>query len=205
MRKIIKGVRTFQREVYPHLTKLFHRLAQGQHPRAMFITCSDARVNPYLITQSEPGELFVMRNPGNLVPPPGSRCEGVDATIQYAVSILKVKHVIVCGHSDCGAMRALLHPESVGQFPELSTWLRHARRVQQAVQRKRHLQDDQQELLTAAIEQNVLLQLESLGSHPCVSAAVAAGDLQLHGWVYHIGSGEVLAYDNRAECFGPLV
>jgi len=200
MNRIIDGVRLFQQSVFPELMDLFGGLARGQHPRALFITCSDSRVVPDLITQSEPGELFVLRNPGNFVPPPGSRCEGVEATVEYALSILKVEHVIVCGHSDCGAMKALLDPQDVSDYPILTAWLRHATDVRRFVEQESHRHADPHQLLSIAIEQNVVRQLDNLRTYPCVASAA----VQLHGWVYDIETGEVFAYRPGEERFVPL-
>lgn len=204
MQKLIAGVHAFQSRVYPQKIKLFRALAEGQSPRALFVTCSDSRVDPNLLTQAEPGELFVLRNPGNFVPPPGSRCEGVEAAIQFAVSILKVRHVIVCGHSDCSAMIGLLHPEQIAECTGMSTWLRHARSVRQIVQREQRRRTDEHKILNTAIEQNVVLQMDNLRAHPCVAFGLDSGELDLHGWVYHIDSGQVLTYVPQEGCFKPL-
>src|SRR3982751_6268271 len=116
MERLLKGVSTFQREVFPQHRELFERLAAKQNPMALFITCADSRVVPDLITQSDPGDLFICRNAGNMVPPYGEMNGGVSATIEYAVVALNIRHIIVCGHSDCGAMKGVLHPEAVEQM-----------------------------------------------------------------------------------------
>jgi len=148
--KIKSGINSFQSSIQPDMQGHFSELEKGQSPETLFITCSDSRISPNLLTQTQPGEIFVIRNAGNLVPLPGTGELAVEATIQYAVEVLKVKHVVVCGHAKCGALR-----------------------------------------LKSAIEANVLLQIENLKAYSYVSSAVASGDLELHGWVYDFGSGNV--------------
>src|SRR5262245_46765637 len=132
MRKILEGLTRFQQEVYPQKRDQFERLAHNQQPEYLFITCSDSRIVPNLITQTDPGDLFIIRNAGNIIPPYGEMQGGVSASIEYAVVALGVKHVIVCGHTDCGAMKGVLHPEKVAAMPMVAAWLRHgdtARRI----------------------------------------------------------------------------
>ena len=160
----------------------------------LFITCADSRIVPDLITQTEPGDLFILRNAGNLIPPhdaaPGA---GEAATIEFAVAGLKVKDIVVCGHSRCGAMEALLKPEKAAQLPALRAWLAHAETTKRIVEESyRHLEG--KELLTAAIQENVLVQLDNLRTHPAVAASLSRGDLRLHGWFYRLESGEVFAF-----------
>src|SRR6478736_4743690 len=127
MRKIIEGVREFQATVFREQRELFEALSRKpQNPLAMFITCSDSRINPNLITQTEPGDLFLLRNAGNIIPPSGAGNGGEGATIEYAVGVLGVQHIIVCGHSQCGAMQALLRPNAVDDLPAVAEWFRHA-------------------------------------------------------------------------------
>jgi carbonic anhydrase len=193
MQQLIQGLHQFQASLFSSQQELFERLAHGQQPEALFITCSDSRLNPNLLTQTEPGELFILRNAGNIIPPapaPG----GEAATIEYAVAALGVKDIIVCGHSHCGAMDGLLHPETLARLPFMTTWLSHAEKTRRIVRENyRHLTG--QALLTATVEENVLVQLESLRTHPAVAAALGAGELSLHGWVYKFETGEVFAYD----------
>jgi carbonic anhydrase len=188
--KFLGGVSRFQRDVYPQHQDLFEKLALGQRPEALFITCADSRIDPCLLTQTKPGELFICRVIGNIVPPYPDAIGGVSATIEYAVGVLRVPEVIVCGHTDCGVMKGALHPEALADFPNVTAWLRYAR----VEQRK---SDPSAEFLLALTEQNVVAQLKNLRSHPAVGARLEEGDLALHGWVYHIGSGAVTAY--RAE------
>ena len=126
MQKLIEGTRHFQHTIFDTQKALFEQLSQGQQPLALFITCSDSRIDPNLLTQTQPGELFVIRNAGNIVPTYGAASGGEAGTIEYAVAALKVKDIIVCGHSFCGAMNGLLHPETLGALPAVQDWLRHA-------------------------------------------------------------------------------
>ncbi len=203
MTKILDGVRVFQKHVFGAKEDLFRRLGKGQSPLVLFITCSDSRINPNLLTQTEPGELFILRNAGNIVPPYGSG-GGEDATIEYAVVALQVPHIVVCGHSGCGAMRGLLEPSSLDTLPAVARWLSHSRAVMPKVQ-EASLPETAEERLRLAIAENVLLQREHLKTHPAVAAAVAAGKLELHAWVYHFESGDVEAHDDAGGRFVPLI
>ncbi len=195
MQKLVKGIHQFQSNIFSTQRRLFERLAKGQNPEALFITCSDSRINPNLLTQTEPGELFILRNAGNIVPPYGAVMGGEAATIEYAVSVLKVKDIIVCGHSLCGAMSALLHPEQAERLSAVRAWLAHGEATARIIRENyQHIQDENS-LLTATVEENVLVQLENLRTHPSVAAALARGDVKLHGWVYKFQSGEVFAFD----------
>jgi carbonic anhydrase len=202
MTKILDGIRVFQHHVFGAKEDLFRRLGKGQTPLVLFITCSDSRINPNLLTQTEPGELFILRNAGNIVPPHGM-AGGEEATIEYAVAHLQVAHVVVCGHSGCGAMHGLLDPHGLDTMPSVARWLGHAKEiVPQVLQAGERLTPE--ERLRLAIEKNVLLQKEHLKTHPAVAAALAAGKVQLHAWVYHFETGEVQAYDPAGERFVPL-
>ncbi|MEX2303259.1 MAG: carbonic anhydrase [Bryobacterales bacterium] len=203
MQEIIDGVRKFQREVFPEMSGDFKSLASGQSPSSLVITCSDSRVVPSLITQTEPGEIFIIRNAGNIVPSHGEMVGGVSATIEYAVMVLNVREIIVCGHSDCGALKGVLHPESVSELPAVRAWLRYADRARMVVEENYDCRDES-EKLWALIQENTLAQLDHLMTHPCVASRVRKGQLRLHGWVYHIDSGEVTVYDRDAKVFRPF-
>jgi carbonic anhydrase len=203
MTKILDGVRVFQQHVFGAKEDLFRRLGKGQTPLVLFITCSDSRINPNLLTQTEPGELFILRNAGNIVPPYGGGGGGEDATIEYAVVALQVPHIVVCGHSGCGAMRGLLEPHSLDNLPAVARWLTHVQAVVPKVQEAGGPKTAE-ERLRLAIAENVLLQREHLKTHPAVAAAVAAGKLQLHAWVYHFETGDVEAHDDAGGRFVPL-
>lgn len=202
MQKLVQGIHEFQKEHFRSLKGLFEQLAQGQHPDTLFITCSDSRIDPNLLTKSRPGDLFILRNAGNIIPPLGVG-GGETATIEYAVAALQVRHIIVCGHSHCGAMKALLEPESVASMPEVASWLRHAETTRRIL-RENYSRLDGDRLLSAAIQENVLVQLKHLQTLPAVASRLVRGDLQLHGWVYRIETGEVFAYDRDCGQFVPV-
>ncbi len=203
MQKLVNGVHSFQREVFGSQRELFARLARGQEPIALFITCSDARINPHLLTQADPGDLFILRNAGNIVPPYSGQVGGEAATIEFAVAGLKVRDVIICGHSQCGAMKGLMHREQVADLPAVELWLTHAEATRRIMMEKYSALTGP-ELLTATVEENVLVQLENLRTHPAVAAALAAGRLNLHGWVYKIETGGVFTFHPDEGQFLPL-
>jgi carbonic anhydrase len=203
MQKLIQGLHQFQSSVFSSQRELFARLAQGQTPDALFITCSDSRINPNLITQTEPGDLFILRNAGNIIPPYGPVNGGEGATIEYAVAALGVKDIIICGHSHCGAMMGLLNLEGLSELPMMQIWLSHAGLTRRIVKENYgHLSGPA--LLTATVEENVLVQLEHLRTHPTVAEALSGGRLSLHGWVYKIETGEVFVFDPEDGQFKPL-
>jgi carbonic anhydrase len=200
VQKLIRGIHRFQAENFRPLQGLFEQLAKGQRPETLFITCSDSRIDPSLLTRSDPGDLFILRNAGNIVPPHGAASGGEAATIEFAVSALGVKDVIICGHSHCGAMNGLLHPEQLTALPSVSSWLSHAETTRRIIRDNyAHLEGDL--LLTATVEENVLVQLENLKTLPAVASRMVRGDLRLHGWVYKIGTGDVFAYDQPTGQF----
>ncbi len=203
MRKLIEGFVRFKNEVYPQQRDRFQELASQQNPDTLFIACSDSRVVPGILLQVGPGELFVCRNAGNIVPSWGEHTGGVSATIEYAVQVLGVKDVIVCGHSDCGAMRAALNPEQVAHLPAISHWLHHVDRAVALVDGK-DPDADPARRLEILIEENVIIQLENLMTHPSVASKVRAGSLQLHGWIYDIAHAEFKIYDPARRVFSPL-
>ena len=177
MTRIIQGVFNFQRRVFGQKRDLFEQLHGGQRPLALFITCSDSRINPNLLTQTEPGELFVLRNAGNLVPPEGSPPSGEACTVEYAVHHLHIRDVILCGHSECGAMQGLIHPQATADMPAVTNWLALAGPVVERA-KARVPQPAGAALLTAVIEENVLVQMEHLQTYPAVREAAAAGQLR---------------------------
>ncbi|MEW6280234.1 MAG: carbonic anhydrase [Candidatus Eremiobacterota bacterium] len=204
MQKLVEGVGRFESEIFPAQREHYARLASGQNPVALFIACSDSRVSPGTLTQTLPGELFVVRNAGNLVPPHGAARGGVGASIEYAVSVLKVRHVIVCGHSDCGVLKATLKPETVQDLPNVRDWLEMTEST------RRMLRDNcpdlsGQELLDRAVEHNVMMQIQHLQTHPSVASALMGGRVELHAWTYRIESGRVLAFCSERRAFVPLV
>lgn len=204
MKKLIEGIQQFQKNSFRAEQSLFEQLADGQQPLALFVTCSDSRIDPNLLTNTKPGELFVLRNAGNIVPPYGSVRGGEAATIEYAVNVLKVDDIIVCGHSHCGAMAGRLAPDSLSELPAVRDWLIHAEVSQSVVPESYgHISDDS-DPLTIAVEQNVLVQLDQLRTHPSVADALARNELDLHGWVYQFETGKVFAYDCEKKRFLPI-
>jgi len=201
MKKLVDGIHSFQRNSFRKDEQLFEGLAAGQNPLALFITCSDSRVDPNLLTQTKPGELFILRTAGNIVPPYGSITGGEAATIEYAISALKIRNIVVCGHSHCGAMSGLLAPDSLKNLPAVRTYLQHAETTRHNVKEKHAQITDPADRLTRTVEENVLVQLENLKTHPSVATAVEGGDLSLHGWVYKFETGEVFAFDPKRAQF----
>jgi carbonic anhydrase len=176
MRDIIDGFLKFRRDAFPKRLELFKSLATAQNPHTLFITCSDSRVVPELLTQREPGDLFVIRNAGNIVPSYGPEPGGVSGTIEYAVAAMHVTDIVICGHSDCGAMTAIATDKHLDHMPAVANWLRD----------------------------NVVAQLANIKTHPSVALALEEGRLTLHGWVYDIGKGTIDALDGVTNRFVSL-
>ncbi len=205
MKKLFDGIHKFQKHVFSTKQGMFEKLAEGQHPLALFITCSDSRINPHLLTQTEPGELFVLRNAGNIVP--AYRADdggGEAATIEYAVNVLGVQHIIVCGHSHCGAMSGLLDMTQLDQLPAVRSWLSHCEPVLKILDEKDTQYIDAAARLMATVEGNVVVQLEHLRTHPAVAEAIKEEKLNLHGWVYKFESGQVFGCDSSDGRFVPI-
>jgi carbonic anhydrase len=205
VQKLIQGIHRFQSDVFAVRQDFFRRLVDGQRPQALFITCSDSRMVPDMICQTDPGDLFVIRNAGNIVPPytPGVPA-GEAATIEYAIRGLGIKDIIVCGHTRCGAMQATLNPDSVAEMPRVRQWLANADASAEIVCTcYHHLADDAK--WNVITQENVLVQLEHLRTHPAVLTGLAAGELRLHAWVYKMETGDVFAYDPESGQFTPLV
>ena len=207
LQSIVDGFNRFRSEIYPQQEELFKKLATAQNPRAMFITCADSRVVPELITQSSPGDLFVSRNVGNVVPPYGQMMGGVSTAIEYAVMALGVQHIIICGRSDCGAMKAVLDPSGLERMPTVKAWLRHAEVAKTVVADNCGCADHN--TLGILTEENVVAQLDHLRTHPSVASRMASGQVFIHGWVYDIETCEIKAYDAQQGEFrligdGPL-
>lgn len=203
MENLVRGVHVFQNYYFQENRELFEALAHGQQPDTLLITCSDSRIQPGILMNASPGELFIIRNAGNLVPPVGTPNGGEAATIEYAVEVLRVPHIIVMGHSHCGAMQALLEPESLATLPRVADWLKYAEPVREIL-RTQYADCTGTELQNAAIKENVLLQLEQLLTYPAVVERVAAGQIKLHAWVYEFETGRVLAYDPATHHFAPM-
>jgi carbonic anhydrase len=183
MQDLAEGIARFQEDVFPGKAELFAQLATHHAPHTLFISCSDARVVPELITGTEPGELFVIRTAGNLVPAFTPEADGIAASIEYAVAALGVKDIVICGHSACGAMTSLAQGHDLSGVPAVAAWLRHA---DTSVARTSAAGD-----IHELVRQNVLAQLTNLATHPSVARAAAEQKLAMHGWVYDIASGQV--------------
>jgi carbonic anhydrase len=205
MHNLIAGIVEFREQHLPRLAERFRELALVQSPDTLMVTCSDSRVVPDLLASTDPGDLFTMRNVGNLIPP--ATHEGISigdlseaSAIEYAVLVLKVANIVVCGHSECGAMKAVMKGEPRPDTPNLEKWLHHA---SAAVSRLEH-----EGALDATLRShdqlsqlNVLVQLEHLMSYPLVRAQVAAGALHLSGWWFEIATGNMYSYEQASRSF----
>jgi len=204
MEKLVKGFLKFRTEVFGEKKALFTRLSENQTPRALFITCSDSRVDPTLLTQTDPGELFILRNAGNMVPPYGSMQGGSTATIEYAMAVLKVPHIIVCGHTDCAVMKALLNPEDVSDLPAVREWVGQAETTRRLM-RDHYTDLKGSERLIKTTQENVRSQLDHLRTHPSVALRLRQNKVDMHGWVYSISTGDIWVYDFDSERFTSLL
>ena len=203
MPRFAAGVVRFQTEVFPENQALFESLAKGQSPEALFITCSDSRIETAMLTQTAPGELFICRNAGNIVPPHTQQTGGMTASIEFAVAVLKVPHIVICGHTECGAMKGAMNLDALDGLPHVREWLDFSKA---AVDVAAHLAEGKSdaEKMQVLLEQNVILQLTHLRTHPTVAVRLAKGELRLHGWVYDIRTGDVTAYDEAKGAFVPV-
>lgn len=204
MQRLLEGHKRFLAEIFPARKSHYHLLSEGQSPEWLFITCADSRVVPDLILGTEPGDLFITRNAGNVVPTDANDVDGCTATIEYAVEVLKVPYAILCGHSDCGAMKAELDHSVLDKLPKANRWLRH---VEAAFSHRQPLNpaDGAGAELAALIRGNVVAQLLNLRAQPSVARAVAAGRLQVFGWYYDILTGRIEQYEEQERRFEPLL
>jgi carbonic anhydrase len=205
LQELKTGIRRFRTKVYPENEATYRKaVSEPQRPHALFVTCADSRIDPEMITQSGPGDLFVTRNVGNLVPAYGEMMGGVSAVIEYAVTALKVRHVVVCGHSDCGAMKGLLNPEGLATMPTVRSWLKNAHAALSVAESLASPDETPSALLRRLTEENVLLQMQHLRTHPSVAGAMAREELSISGWVYDIGTGEVRISEDGGRVFEPV-
>ncbi|NCF08847.1 carbonic anhydrase [Kosakonia sp. MH5] len=202
MKEIIEGFLKFQENAFPRRVNLFKSLANQQSPRALFISCSDSRLVPELVTQREPGDLFVIRNAGNIVPSYGPEPGGVSASVEYAVAALQVNDIVICGHSDCGAMTAVATCKCLDHMPAVSSWLRYADSARVVNEARQH--SDQSARIAAMVRENVIAQLANIQTHPSVRLALEEGRVTLHGWIYDIESGRIDAFDGTTGAFVSL-
>jgi carbonic anhydrase len=204
MDKILQGVRQFQtRDFPPHREYYEHLAAKQQKPVALFITCSDSRVVPHMITRTEPGDLFQLRTAGNIIPPYGAVMSGEGATVEYSIAVLGIRNIIICGHSSCGAMKALIGKESLEELPAVKSWFAHAEATRRIV-RQKYADLSPEEQAVAATEENVLVQMNNLSTHPYVAARLSTGDVNVYGWYYDIATGSIKQFDQREGEFLPL-
>ena len=201
MDDLFLGMARFRAEIFPQQQPLYQKLAtDGQQPQALVISCADSRVVPELITQSGPGQIFCCRNAGNIVPPFSQANGGVSSAVEYAVVALGVRDIVVCGHSDCGAMKAFSHPEALEKMPNVAAWLRHAHAAHSVVCSCYQHLDDHGRTRALSLE-NVVVQINHLRTHPSVASAIAKGELTLHGWFFEIETGQIQAYNGDTGQF----
>jgi carbonic anhydrase len=206
VQKLASGTHAFRANYFASHRALYEQLAtNGQQPETLFITCSDSRIVPHLITGAAPGELFIIRNVGNIVPSATrGLMGGVAAAIEYAVQVLEVENLILCGHTGCGAMEAIIHPERTAHLKYVPDWLAEAEGIRSILaDRYPHL--DGEARLHAAVAENVLVQLENLRTFDFIADRLDAGTLKMNGWVYKIATGEMFDYDPVAEQFELLL
>ncbi|CAO96756.1 carbonic anhydrase [Erwinia tasmaniensis] len=199
MQHIVEGFLNFQKDIFPEQKELFRSLASSQNPKALFISCSDSRLVPELVTQQDPGQLFVIRNAGNIVPSFGPEPGGVSATIEYAVVALGVSDIVICGHSNCGAMKAIATCQCLAPMPAVEHWLRYADAAKAVVEKKNY--DTEEDKVNAMVQENVIAQLNNIKTHPSVAVGLRNNALRLHGWVYDIESGAIRALDKDSKKF----
>jgi carbonic anhydrase len=204
MHRLIEGALRFQEEIAGQRRELFSQLGEAQEPFALFIACSDSRVAPELLTQRDPGDIFVVRNAGNIIPSYGPAAGGVSASIEYAVAALGIQNVVVCGHSDCGAMKAILRENRLDKMPAVASWIKHSAAAKEIVEAMLPAAADEHTRLDALVHENVLCQIRNLQTHPIVAAKMATGALRLYGWVYNIEKGAIDTFDAETGRFVPL-
>jgi carbonic anhydrase len=203
VKKLIRGLDKFRETYVSTHQELLEQLSHGQKPRVLFIACSDSRVDPNLITATDVGELFVIRNAGNIIPPYGAANGGEGGTIEYAINALGIEQIVVCGHSNCGAMKGLLKLNKLQKdMPLVYDWLKHAESTRRMVQETYpHYEGD--DLMEILVAENVLIQIDNLKTYPIVRSRLHQGRLKIYAWIYNIETGNVLAYDARTHTYIP--
>lgn len=204
MRNLLTGIHDFQTGAFESRRTLMERLAvEGQRPQIALVSCSDSRVLPEMFTQAAPGDIFLVRNAGNIVPAEGGDAPGEAASLEFAVEVLGVRDVVVCGHTHCGAVNAILHPETLAGLPTLEQWLLSSQETGRIVkERYAHLEGEP--LMRVAVAEHVLVQLEHLRSLPFIARRLQEPDFAIHGWLYDIRTSEVFVYDAARDAFLPL-
>lgn len=204
MNELIGRVFHFEKTIFPASSELFGKLAnEGQEPKALMISCADSRIVPEQIMQAQPGDLFVCRNAGNMVPPYATQNGGVTSTVEYAVAALGVRDIIISGHSGCGAMKALSDPTGLEAMPNVAAWLKHGAAAEHIVSTC-HGELEGNDRVRAITLENIIAQISHLRTHPAVAAAIARGEMTLHGWFVDIHAGQVLGLDGDSGQFVPL-
>ncbi|OUV03058.1 MAG: hypothetical protein CBC42_04580 [Betaproteobacteria bacterium TMED82] len=199
MQKIIEGYEQFRKSGFKAKKDLFEKLSNTQSPQILFITCSDSRIDPNFITQTEPGDLFVIRNAGNIVPPYSKESDGVVASVEFAVNALGVKHIVVCGHSNCGAMKGAIDSSNLKGLPRVESWLKYAAEAVQIAESKTGILEANP--LKKVTFENILLQLRRLQQYPEIAKRLSLNEIKLHGWMYDIGLGTIHNFNHEKQRF----
>ena len=202
MKKVVLGHKHFQLNFFNNRINLFSKLSNEQNPEVLFITCSDSRIDPNLLTNSEPGELFIIRNAGNIIPPHTNSACGFAASIEFAINAIGVKHVVVCGHSDCGAMKGVLDKSKIKNLPDVQKWLDFAQPALDKLHAKSN--NPKSSDILQLTQCNVLVQIQNLMTHPCVIENTKNGCIDIHGWIYDIGKGHIKVFDKSINLFVPI-
>ena len=195
MRKIVRGYAKFKESKFREKEDLFRKLSNSQNPEVLFITCSDSRIDPNFITQTDPGDIFVIRNAGNIVPPHTEKSDGIVASVEFAVVALGIKHIIVCGHSNCGAMKGALDTSGLTGLPTVKRWLNYCSEAVEIVKLSKTGMEKNE--LISVTQENVLLQMRRLECYPDIAKRLANRDVEIHGWVYEISTGTVEYFDQE--------
>jgi carbonic anhydrase len=203
MKNLLQGLHHFRSGMFVKERELFTKLVEGQNPSTLFISCSDSRVMPALITQAGPGDLFELRNAGNMVPPFGASNGGESATIEFAVAGLGVKDIVICGHTHCGALKGLLNMTNCESMPLVRQWLQHAETTRRIMD-ENYSNLPPEHRLNVAVQEHVLVQVENIQTHPAVAVKLQRGEIHIHAWVYKLESGDVFSYSPEAGRFVPL-
>ena len=200
MEKLIKGLHKFQTEVFPIQKDFYANLTKGQNPETLFITCSDSRINPNLVTSADPGDMFILRNAGNIIPPHGTG-GGEAATLEFAIIVLKVKHIILCGHSHCGALQAVFDVNKLEKQKDLKQWIETYVSPTLELIKERYLVTNKVTIEDILLQEHVLQQIENLKTYPFIIDALAQQEINLHAWIYKFEHGDIFSYNQSSEQF----